>query len=258
MNNEHHFDAEITLSGRAEGAVWSSAAEALGERVYDGVRVRAAWSVPGDAPVIRVPLHVIDERANGDARDLPAFVELFFHDAFLLFNIAAPGSFGGVVSVSGGDYRVNELAFDESVFAYASASLAALPLRDVVAWYDSLQNGTRQLATTGVTKALFHLLHLGRGSEDDDRMVLRLAQSAEALAVPAEDLTPLFALRDAVARGTAPVIHPMFDDALDPSVDDPSCDWSAVIDDAAGRVIGALQALAASTPASTPPAPPRT
>lgn len=243
--NEHHFDAEILLTGRTEAIVWSSASAALRERVYDGVRVRAQWSVPGAAPVIRVPMVVIDERPEGDARDIPAFVELFFHDAFLLFNLAAPGSFGGVVSVSGGDYRVNEIAFDASVFAYASASLAALPLRDVIAWYDSLQNGTRQLATTGVTKALFHLLHLGRGNENDDITVLRLAQSAEALAVPPEDLTPLFALRDAVARGTAPVIHPMFDDVLDPLVDDPSYDWSTVIDDAASRVIGALQALAA-------------
>lgn len=241
--NEYHFDAEIILWGRAMEAQ----REPLDERVYatdaGTVRVRADWSAPEGVPAIRVPLHVVDERANGDVRDIPAFVELFFHDAFLLFNIAKPGSFGGILSVSGGRHRVHELAFDARVFEYASATLAALPLRDVVAWYDSLQNGTRQLATTGVTKALFLLLHLARGPENDDVTVIRLAQSAEALAVPAETLAPLFALRDAIARGTAPVLHPMVDDALDPAVDDEAFDWSDVIDDAAGQVIRQLQAL---------------
>jgi len=234
--NEHHFDAEIMLSGRAVDAK----REALGERVYatdaGTVRVRAEWTAPDGAPVMRVPLRVVDERANGDARDIPAFVELFFHDAFLLFNLASPGSFSGIVSVSGGSYRVHEMALDARVFDYASASLATLPLRDVVAWYDSLQNGTRQLATDGVTKALFHLLHLARGPENDDMTVIRLAQSAEALALPAEELATL---RDAIASGTAPVVHPMMDDALDPAID--AIDWTGVIDDAAARVIRELQ-----------------
>jgi hypothetical protein len=238
--SEHHFDAEIMLSGRAAEAD----RETLNERVYatdaGTVRVRAEWSAPNGTPVIRVPLHVVDERANGDARDIPAFVELFFHDAFLLFNLAAPGSFGGTISVSGGSYRVNELTFDARLFEYVSASLAALPLSDVAAWYDSLQNGTHQLATTGVTKALFHLLHLARGAEDDDMTVIRLAHSAAALQVPVEALA---ALRETILRGTAPVLHPMADDALDPTLDDPSLDRSAIIDDAARRVIGTLQSL---------------
>ncbi len=238
--SEHHFDAEIMFSGRAAEAD----RETLGERVYatdaGTVRVRAEWSTPNGTPVIRVPLHVVDERPNGDPRDVPAFVELFFHDAFLLFNLAAPGSFGGVVSVSGGAYRVNELTFDARLFEYTSASLAALPLHDVAAWYDSIQNSTRQLAATGVTKALFHLLHLARGAEDDDMTVIRLAGAAEALQVPVEALA---ALRETILRGTAAVLHPMADDALDATLDDPSLDWSAAIDDAARRVIGTLQSL---------------
>lgn len=239
--NEHHFDAEILLSDRA----LESTREALAGRAYatgaGTVRVQAEWSVPNGAPVIRVPVRVVDERPGGDARDIPAFVELFFHDAFLLFNLAAPGSFGGVVSVSGGSYRVNELALHARLFEYASPALAELPLRDVTAWYDALQNGTRQLATSGVEKALFHLLHLSRAPESDDVTVLRLAHAAEALEMPAEAFVPLFALRDAIARGTAPVLHPMVDDALDPTLADESLDWTNVIDDAAGRVIGELQ-----------------
>jgi hypothetical protein len=239
--NEYHFDAEITLSGRAAEADRGE----LNERVYatgtGGVRVRAEWSAPNGAPVLRVPLHVVDDRVNGDARDIPAFVELFFHDAFLLLNLASPGSFGGVIAVSGGDYRVHEVALDARVFENALAA-KSLPLRDVIAWYDALQIGTSQLATTGVAKALFHLLHLARGPEDDQTSVMRLAQAAEALGAPAETLAPLFAHRDAIARGTALVLHPMADDALDARVDDASLDWTTVVDDAAGVVIGIIQA----------------
>ena len=235
--NEYHFDAEITLSGRAV----EEDRESLNERAYatdaGTVRVRAEWTVPNGVPVIRVPLYVVDERANGDARDIPAFVELFFHDAFLLLNLARPGSFGGVIATSGGAYRVRELALDARVFESAS-NTKSLPLRDVVQWYDALQLGTRQLAPSGVAKALFHLLHLARGAENDEMSVVRLAQSAEALDTTIE---PLFALRDAIVRGTAPVLHPMADDALDASVDDASLDWTAIVDDAAGLIIGELQ-----------------
>ncbi|HEY0372285.1 MAG TPA: hypothetical protein VGD79_09805 [Thermoanaerobaculia bacterium] len=240
MMNEHHFDAEIMLSGRGEAGVWSSAASVLRERVYGNVRVRAQWSVPGGTPVLRVPLQVIDERERGDARDLPAYVELYFHDAFLLFNLAAPGSFGGVVSVTGGPYRVNEIELDPRTFAYVSASLQTLSLRDVAAWYDSLQIGTRQIATAGPAVALFQLLHLARGPEDDDVTVLRLARAADALSIPVDTLVPL---REAILRGAVPVLHPMADDVLDPAVDDAALDRTAAIDDAAGRVIAALQSL---------------
>lgn len=238
--NEHHFDAEIMLSGRGEAGVWSSAAAVLRERVYGDVRVRAQWTVPGGTPVIRVPLQVIDERERGDARDLPSFVELYFHDVYLLFNIAAPGSFGGVISVNGGPYRVNEIELDARAFTYVAASLQTLTLRDVAGWYDSLQIGTRQLATNGPAAALFELLHLAHGPEDDDVTILRLARSADALAIRVDALVPL---REAIVRGAVPVLHPMADDVLDPSVDDAALDRTVAIDDAAGRVIGALQSL---------------
>ena len=231
--NEYHFDAEITLSGRAGDG------ETLEERVYatdaGAVRVHAEWSAPNDVPVIRVPLQVIDARLDGDARDVPAFVELFFHDAFLLLNLGRPGSFGGVIAVSGGAYRVREIVLDARVFA---SSRSSLPLRDVVQWYDSLRIGTRQIAASGIEKVLFHLLHLARTSENDEASVMRLAQCMDALSISSE---ALFALRDAIGRGEAPVIHPMYDDALDARVED--FDWTAVIDDAAAAVIRKLQEL---------------
>jgi hypothetical protein len=172
----------------------------------------AEWSASNGAPAMRVPLHVTDERANGDARDIPAFVELFFHDVFLLCNLAAPGSFSGVVSVSGGAYRVNELAFDARVFEYARTSLDTRRLRDVAA-YDSLQNGTRQIATNGVAKALASSpppRAQFRGRRHDGHPPRAIGRGFVGAG------EPLIRLRDAIARGATPVLHPMADDALDP------------------------------------------
>lgn len=232
------FDAAISLTTDPRAAAfWSG----LGERVYRTetgvVRVSADWSPLADAPTARVPLEVVDEREDGDARDLPAFVELFFHDAFLLFNLAEPGSFGGVIAAAGGELGVRELAFDPWVFEYAQAT--ALPLSDVVAWYDSLDLGARQVVSNGTARALFQLLHLSRGEEDDAVSIVRLALASDALGVERD--ARLFELRDAIVSGVAPVVHPMYDDALDSRLDDASLDWSDEIDRAANRVIGALQ-----------------
>lgn len=231
------FDAAITLTTDSRAAFWN----ALGERAYRTgsgvVRVRAEWSALSGTPTARVPLEVVDDREGGDARDLPAFVELFFHDAFLLFNLAEPGSFGGVIAAAGGELGVRELAFDPWLFEYARAS--ALPLRDVIAWYDSLDLGTRQVVSNGTARALFHLLHLARTEEDDAISIVRLALASDALGLERD--ARLVELRDAIVSGVAPVVHPMYDDALDSRLDDPSLDWSEEIDRAASNVVSALQ-----------------
>lgn len=252
---EYRFEVEISRDGRvaadfekvtadADRAVWKEAVAVLVERDYDDVRVRVDWSAAGDGPSIHLPLLVIDEREKLVPRDIPPYIELFFHDAFLLFNLAAPGSFGGVIAPAGGNLRVSELMFDAFMFEMAwitgRPAVGALPLGDVVRWYESLGLGTSQIATTGTAKALFHLLHLGR----EPLSILRLAQAAEALfegqAVPR--LPRLFELRDALVRGDAPVLHPMHDELLDPRLEDDSLDWTSTADEAAAAIVGELQA----------------
>lgn len=229
--SEYHFEAEIS-------GILAIDAHEVRERVYRGeagvVRVRAEWPEPGGEPSFRMQVHVIDNGVRLDARDVPAYVELFFHDAFLMMNIAQPGSFGGVIATSGGTYRVRELTLDDSIFTYANAG--AVPLRDVAAWYDSLQLWTQQVATTGLAKALFHLLHVARGAEPE----VRLASALEALFDDAPARAPrIFALRDAILSGAAPVLHPMEDDSLDARVEE--ADWTEAVDQAAGLVVGELQ-----------------
>lgn len=228
--NEFRFEAEIALAEAMPTAV-------VHERVYGNVRVGAEWPHDRTTPELRVALTVLGDVERNDA---PAYVELFFHDVFLLLNLASPGSFGGTISITGTELRVRELTFDARVFAYAGP-LATLPLADVTAWYDALRLGTQQLATTGVATALVQLLHLARRVESEEDAILRLAIAADALVGRPRAPRRLFELRDDLAHGRLAVIHPMHDDALDPRVEDATREWIEVTDAAARVVIGALQ-----------------
>ncbi len=136
------------------------------------------------------------------------------------------------------------MTLDARIFEYAWATASAiepLPLADVIAWYDALQIGAQQVATTAEAKALFLLLHLARGEEDESLSVLRLAQALQAMSVVDLSLTPFFALRDAIVSGSNAVLHPLADDALDERVDEESLVLVNAADLAAGALIGALQ-----------------
>lgn len=239
----------------ADAMLWRDAAEMLRERTYlteDGI-VRV--SIDRDLFIARtwddgpIPLdvQVDDERAQGDARDAASFVALFFHDVFLMLNLAVPGSFGGVIMLP----DESEIVLTARMFEYAwvTASrndgprIEVLLLSGVIAWYDALRLGTQQVATTGVAKALFLLLHLARGEENESMSVLVLGQALDALLEtrPAE-LAQFFELRDAIANGVAPVLHPMADDALDSRVDDESLAIVNAADHAAAVLVSALQA----------------
>lgn len=228
--NQMRFEAEIA---RTEAVP----ADVVRERRYGGVRVGAEWPVDLTTPEIRVALEVA---GDVDRRGAPAYVELFFHDVFLLLNLAAPGSFGGTISITGSELRVRELTLSPRLFEYAKG-LERLPFADVVAWYDGLRIGTRQRATDGVSAALFQLLHLARVEEDEEQSILRLATAAEALDVRAETPRRLFELRDLIGSGRGPVFHPMHDDALDPEVEDATSEWIEVADAAASVILRTLQ-----------------
>lgn len=224
------FEAEIVLADAVPAGV-------VGQRVYGDVCVSAEWPREMSGPVIRVAVEVTGELVP---RDAPAYVELFFHDVFVLLNLAAPGSFGGTISITGGELRVRELELDPRVFATAGP-FEALPIEDVMRWYDGLQLGTQQLATSGVAIALVQLLHLSRGPECEADSILRLAVAAEAMGGSAAAPRRLFELRDDIAYGRAPIVHPLHDDGLDPRVEDATREWIEVADVAAQVVISALR-----------------
>ncbi|MDP9194677.1 MAG: hypothetical protein M3P06_23515 [Acidobacteriota bacterium] len=266
-----------SLTTAADAALWRDAAALLRERAYvtatGAVRVRAGWNSfldrDDDDRSIALDVEVVDERERPEPRDAGSFVELYFHDAFLLLNLAVPGSFGGdIATLADGHHRASEVALSARLFEYAWATaslngwpaIEPLPLADVVRWYDALQIGTQQVATANVAKALFLLLHLSRAEENESASMLRLGQALEALfegpalQAPiaallgdwdklAEVMPRFLDLRDAIVHGTAPVLHPMADDALDDRVDDASIDLVNAADFASSIVVGALQAF---------------
>lgn len=162
-------------------------ASVLRERSYGATRV--TWTTPFEVEV------------DGDE----SLAARFFHDVFLIRNLAEPGSFGGTIAILPGG---EEVTLSPRVFEYGRG--AVLPLEDVVKWYDSLRIGAEDVATEGVVKALFLLLHLARRDEDETVAVVRLAQALEALeaALPEE----VREMRDAIVHGSAPVVHPLADE----------------------------------------------
>jgi hypothetical protein len=239
--HEALLDAEISGIGRvvelgrtaedADRKVWESVGVVLGERTYRDAHVAAAWPPAREDGAMRLALCV-----EGD--DPAHYAELFFHDAFLMLNLAAPGSFGGTISLVG----AHDFALEARLFEYAWATAAravaprieGLPLPRVAAWYDAQRIDATRPANSPVARALFHLLHLARSAEDDVLSVVRLSQAAEALGTGDP---MLFMLRDAVVRGDAPVSHPIVDD------DERSLQRVDIADRAAAAVVGALQAL---------------
>lgn len=228
--NDFRFEAEIICGDRA-------LVEVVPERVYGDVRVTAEWPADVRTPELRVMVAV---RGDVDHRDAPSYVALFFHDVFLLLNLAVPGSFGGTITITGGELATQELTLNARVFDYAKIS-ERVPLAMVTGWYDALALGTQQRASGAEATALFQLLHLARAVEDEETSILRLAGAAEALLGRPDSLGNLYELREQIARGRAPVHHPMHDEALDPSVEDATLEWVDAADAAAHAVISELQ-----------------
>jgi hypothetical protein len=217
--NQHKFSAEVARQTRVPNAAgfFRDVAIALRDRAYGNILVQADWTpLASDDDIVRIEVTVTGEI---DPRDVAAYVELFFHDAFLLFNIALPGSFGGAITLTGGDFRVNDLSFDAAPFACGAESM---PLPEVVAWYPG---GTNQIASTPIQTVLFHLLHIGRGGHDEWMQRARLIECLKALGIdePIEEIA---------------VIHPMHDESLDARLDESATD---VVDRAMVRVLTAVQ-----------------
>jgi hypothetical protein len=220
--NEYKFTAEVARHTSNAEELWRSATVSLRERIYGDVRVQVDWEpLLTEDDVVRIDVSVIDDAGHLAPRDVASHVELFFHDAFLLFNIARPASFSAAITVSGGEYRVNDLAFDASPFAAGLST--TVPLAEVVVWYGG---GTEQIAAMPMQKVLFHLLHIGCDAPDEWALRARLDACLKALGLGELDVAG------------AAVIHPMHDEALDERLND---DAMGPIDRAMVRVLTAIQ-----------------
>jgi hypothetical protein len=228
--NRFRFEAELVRGEHEPNDI-------VRERAYGSVRVTADWPDDLTTPELRLSVVV---QGDVNAIDAAAYVELFFHDLFLILNLASPGSFGGTLTITGGDLRATEVTLSARLFEFAG-SLARLPLERVVAWYDSLHLGTQQVAGDAVSAALFELLHLARVAEDEEVSIFRLARAVERLLGRPASLKRLFTLRDDLAAGRTLVYHPMHYEPLDDRVEDATSEWIELSDAAAHAVIAELQ-----------------
>jgi hypothetical protein len=237
-----------SITTSADAKLWREAFFVLRERWYGDESVTVDWrplvEYTGDGPI------ALEVQVSSDPDGAVSFAELFFHDVFLLLNLAVPGSFGGVVTTLGdGAHRASEVSLSARVFEYAWAtamrngapSIAPLPLADVVRWQHELKLGTQQIASTSAAKALFVLLQLARSEENESATIVALGQALEAMDVHEAALEPFFALRNAIVHGNAPVLHPMADDALDDRIDEVTLDLVNAGDVAASFLVSALQ-----------------
>jgi hypothetical protein len=216
---DYKFTAEFARQTRVPNAVhfFTEAATPLRERAYGSIRVQTNWTpLASDEDIVQIDVLV---RGDLTAIDAPAYVELFFHDAFLLFNLALPGSFGGAITLTGGDFRANDLSFDAAPFACGAD---AMPLAEVIAWYPA---ETNQIASTPMQATLFHLLHIARSTPDEWTQRAHLTECQTALGINA----PIDAI---------PLTHPMHDESLDDRIDDAATD---ILDRAMVRVLTAMQ-----------------
>lgn len=221
-----------SITATADAAARAAAAELLRERQYGDVTVVAEW-VGEEA--IRLRIDGADRES--DAR---SFCDFYAHELFLLLNLAVPGSLGVVTP------QLDAYAFE---VAWVSArrngwpAIEPLPFDRVLAWYDSLSLGTTQRATTPIARALFALLHLAKLDPSEPAALLHLGHALAALDVLDDPrLAPFHALREAAIGGTAPALHPMHDELLDPSVGDIDADAIAAADLAMSVAVAAVQA----------------
>jgi len=218
-----------SMASAADAEVRASASAVLREREYGGVRVVAQWT--GEAAI---RLRVEGAKRESEAR---AAGDFFAHEVFLLMNLAVPGSIGVARP------QLDAYAFEVAWVAAARTgwpSIAPLPLERVAEWYDGLQLGTSQLATTPVARALFALLHLATLDPSEPAALLFLGHALEALGVEEPRLARFYDLRAAAIAG-ASLIHPMHDESLDPRIEDAGRETIEAADLAASVVIAAVQ-----------------
>jgi hypothetical protein len=226
------------ITNEADRAVRTAAKELLRERRYlppyggqAALRVSAEWK--GDAAI---RLRVDGATRESEARSIADF---YAHELFLLVNLAVPGALG--VASPQLDAYVFEVAWVAAA-RNGWPAIAPLPLARVVAWYDGLQLGTAQLATTPVARALFALLRLARLDPSEPAALLLLGHALSALRVDEPRLAHFFALRTAAVDGSAAATHPMQDESLDGRIEDLDRETIEAADLASSVLVAAVQA----------------
>lgn len=115
----------------------------------------------------------------------------FIHEIFLIINLASPGCCNfGYSTISASDETWSE-TFDLSPYTFESAwhdslkikwpKITSFSLKLVFEWFNSLNIGTCEIATTPISKALFALLHIAHALDFEPGSLVWLAHALESL-----------------------------------------------------------------------------
>lgn len=225
---------------------------------------------------IRIPA-VVTEAGRQRRHRTPALdlLRLAVHEAFLILNIAVPGSFSAAqmrIETERYPYPVSmraELFEDAWISAIHQKwpSITPLPVSDVISWHRGLGLGTTQVATSRIAKALFSIQHASQIVREDPTVVIWLAQCLESLfGVPTalsrnilqtrsfalfgnptneksvtKELREFYEARNSFAHGGAAVLHPLANEDLDGAVIEALVRWLQPAEFAASLVVAALQ-----------------
>jgi hypothetical protein len=248
----HHVQGDVTVSAdwkEAAKVVTGSLTESLDEDYYEELRKRD----------YDVPVEVVVTKPQSVKAGAHHFVDLYLYDFFLCLNLSAPGScdfFSAYVSP-----RHNQIdrAHTESPFRMKlSASrleylweadlkagwglLSRVPLQQVVNWLNSINVGTKQIASSRIERGIFAFLHLCQidGSEPSDLVWLSHILEAlydtpkatitkslqdrvcSVLSIPEEkqksirkQLREFYNVRSLFVHGEIAITHPLHNDFLD-------------------------------------------
>jgi hypothetical protein len=198
----------------------------------------------------KVPIAV----ATTDDRCAGSLVENLVYDAFLILNLAGPGSCDFYTARLLGAKFENEIGLSnfnfevalETHFSQGWPAVSVLDLGTVISWYRSVRPYPTQVPGNPMERVLFALLHMAKielspvtviwqfyalesllqtkVGENFGAIVSRLCLLLEANAAQAklvrQRMRDLYAIRSAVVHGGFEVIHPTHDEWLDGRLDD--------------------------------------
>lgn len=207
------------------------------------------------------------------------FLETFIHEFFLIANLSTPGSanFYSLSINSESESRTTEVRLSSFFFENGWIdsldggwpTLEILPIEDVREWFEAINIGYKQRASTGIEKALYVLLHMAKDETRIDSVIwifnglealvsTRVGESVSGLVrrlgmileldLPTQkklnkELRSLYDLRSSFVHGGYAVPHPIHSEVIDRGLDDDALRLYQLHQFGASLLVSTIQAL---------------
>lgn len=211
-----------------------------------------------DSNVLSIDIKLNTDRdINPNARKhyLSYYIEVFFYELFMIFNLSIPGSISLFQTYFVDNKCKTKFTIGNSCFSNSLEwsnkigwpKIAYIPIKDVATWYKSLNIGIRQISKNDLERVIFSLLHVCSDELSSPSGLIWLAHSLESLfespkssiattmikrafkilGEPEENSKMIrkmflhfYDLRSRYVHGEFNIHHPSFNNILDDSIDD--------------------------------------